>query len=196
MSRTTKKTSTIGQSTVGIGGIIVPEMNQYQMVQAPAALPGVQVQRTLSQILLTSTYKGARLSEEQVAYLSAITWPLTSKPLLSLENPQLTYEIFCFVVGDAFNERVVTLGAAMELFPDNGKSTIILGTPVFDKEKDIYLSEIERMRSSASMVQGEEQCVYCLSWNTRTASIQNRSADEATASITYCFSCNKKKVSR
>ena len=185
--------TTISQSNVKISNVFNPVMPSNITPLKQNVQPKV---KNLRELLIDATYNGQRLSEEQVDELLNITWPGTTNNLLTLKNRPLVYEIFCFLVGENYVLNLENLRNAMKENADMNKTNLILRTNLFDREKEIYLSDVNRMRESADMIQGQDQCPRCTSWSTQTMSIQNRSSDEATTTVIRCQTCNANTVIR
>ena len=132
------------------------------------------------------------LSGDQIKSLMELTHK--NEPILSLENsPDFAYEVIGLLNVAGFTETFKILNDAVNSGMDFD-SQIIFNSKVFDKERDIYESDISKIRDKIKLKNGLP-CRHCKDTNTVTYSKQTRSGDEGETQETICYTCGHKSRS-
>jgi len=125
------------------------------------------------------------LSAAEVATLSAMT-DSKGQLVLNHDKTEMLYEILSMII-----DTKMGIEAAVLYFGSVPTPTDPFDLPIFKKQRDEYLGDMERARNAIEVMEGVVPCPKCTSMKTLFVIIQNRGGDEASASIISCRACNK-----
>lgn len=142
---------------------------------------------TIDQILDNLTFKdGVKLSDELKSQIKDLKWQDGTSVCNSKD---IVYEISNVLIKTNdiepyriyFSQRNLDTYNPFEL-------------PIFEKERNNYLLDIERLRSEKDNVEGSVECKKCKSTKTKTYRIQMRSSDEPETLKHWCLACGARWV--
>jgi DNA-directed RNA polymerase subunit M/transcription elongation factor TFIIS len=179
------------------GDAPAPVAAPISSAQVPVVHNSYTVKQIVSGIIIDAKYD---LSDQDVDAILAISFE-DGTPLLSLGDKKLLYNIVWYIIARVFGDH--TSGEKMKQLPlsdvikeledlvDNHveKHDIMLDSQAFAKERTIYVSETDRLRSSIAVIQGSVQCPKCYNYKTMTVFVQMRGGDEPMTQKNKCFAC-------
>jgi DNA-directed RNA polymerase subunit M/transcription elongation factor TFIIS len=134
--------------------------------------------------------KTYRLSSTQIEQLTSLSYP-DGTLVLTLGNRSLIYELTAASVQFGF-DKMIPFYTALAEGPNRSETAFVLDSPVFEKEKNQHLADMDRQRRATSVMAGSDPCPKCKGMTTISQQVQMRSADEPMTTLIYCFDCVKK----
>ncbi len=130
---------------------------------------------------------GKRFTSSEISTLKNLKWR-NGNLLITLENINYLYEICGLININGFKKTIEELDKSLN---DNlDFNTIIFNSNVFNNAKNIYDSELVKLRDKIKARVGIINCPKCGGNNTQSITVRKRGGDEALTNVNTCFDCD------